>query len=322
MRIIHSFSSVLLTSFIAVSPLIAAENFPEKTVRLVVPQAPGGASDNLARIIAQGLGQTWRHPVVVENRAGAGGNIGMEYVATAGQDGHTLLMSYEGSHAINPALYKNLSFDVQRDFSPVATLATLPFVAVTRASSDMTNLSDIVNAAKVKRITYGSAGNGSVNHLLGEMFNSAADVSMAHVPYRGAAPAIQDLLGGQIDVVFTSLSSVKSHIDAGTLRPLGVTSAKRSEHAPTIPTIAEQGYPTFDVNPWFGLFTAKGVSSEKIALMNRDIRALLESPEIQQKFAAQGAVVYVTTPEQFDRQVDSALARWAKAVTLSGAKVE
>jgi tripartite-type tricarboxylate transporter receptor subunit TctC len=321
-RTIHVFSGLLLTLACAASPVMAAENFPEKTVRLVVPQAPGGASDTLARIIAQGLGQKWNQPVVVENRAGAGGNIGMEHVATSGNDGHTLLMSYEGSHAINPALYKNLSFNVQKDFAPVATLATLPFVLVTRASSGLKSVPEVVQAAKERRVTYGSAGNGSVNHLLGEMFNSAANVNMVHVPYRGAAPAMQDLLGGQIDLVFTSLPSVKSHIDAGTLVPLAVTSAQRSAHAPTIPTIAEQGYPSFDVNPWFGLFTTGGVSADKIALMNRDIRTLLESPETQQKFAAQGAVVYVTTPEQFNQQVDSALERWAEVVKLSGARVE
>jgi tripartite-type tricarboxylate transporter receptor subunit TctC len=322
MRLIPAMTSTMLAAACAIGPAMAAETFPEKPVRLVVPQAPGGASDTLARIMAQALGQKWNQPVVVENRAGAGGNIGMEYVATAGNDGHTLLMSYEGSHAINPAIYKNLSFNVQRDFAPVATLATLPFVAVTRASSGIKDLPGLVDAAKTRRVTYGSAGNGSVNHLLGEMFNSAAEVKMVHVPYRGAAPAIQDLLGGQIDVVFTSLPSVKGYIDAGTLVPLAVTSGKRSPHAPNIPTIAEQGYPSFDVSPWFGLFTASGVSADKVDRMNQDIRALLESPEIQQKFAAQGAVTYATTPEQFGKQVDGALERWAEVVKASGAQVE
>src|SRR5690606_32083221 len=184
------------------------------------------------------------------------------------------------------------------------------------------NLPDLVRVAQERRVTYGSAGNGSVNHLLGEMFNSAADVKMAHVPYRGAAPAIQDLLGGQIDVVFTSLPSVKGYIDAKTLVPLAVTSAKRSPSARDIPTIAEQGYPSFDVNPWFGLFVASGVSDDRVQLMNRDINALLNTPEIQKKFAAQGAVTYITTPEDFSQQVDGALTRWAEVVKASGAQVE
>ncbi|CAM3948140.1 Bug family tripartite tricarboxylate transporter substrate binding protein [Bordetella muralis] len=322
MRVILKMASSVVAAACMLGPAIAAETFPDKPVHLVVPQAPGGASDTLARIMAQALGQKWKQPVVVENRAGAGGNIGMEYVVNAGDDGYTLLMSYEGSHAINPALYKSLPFDVKKDFTPVATLATLPFVAVTSPKSGIKSLPDLVEAAKKGRVTYGSAGNGSVNHLLGEMFNSAADVKMAHVPYRGAAPAIQDLLGGQIDVVFTSLPSVKGYIDSKTLVPLAVTSAKRSANAPDIPTIAEQGYPSFDVNPWFGLFTASGVSADKIQFMNRDIGALLNTPEIQQKFAAQGAVVYITAPEDFGRQVDVALARWAEVVKASGARVE
>jgi len=322
MRTHFSAAGSILAAVCALGSASAAETFPDKTVRVVVPQAPGGASDSLARIIAHGLGQKWQQPVVVENRAGAGGNIGMEYVVNAGNDGYTLLMSYEGSHAINPALYKNLSFNVKSDFTPVATLATLPFVAVTNPKSGIKDLPDLVQAAKQRRVTYGSAGNGSVNHLLGEMFNSAADLKMVHVPYRGAAPAIQDLLGGQIDVVFTSLPSVKGYIDAKTLVPLAVTSAKRSDSAPDIPTIAEQGYPSFDVNPWFGLFVASGVSADKIQRMNRDIGALLNAPEVQQKFAGLGAVPYVTTPEDFGRQVDTALERWAAVVKRSGAQVE
>jgi tripartite-type tricarboxylate transporter receptor subunit TctC len=322
MRIFLCLVGALLSAVCGFSTALAANNFPDKPVHLVVPQAPGGASDTLARILAQYLGQKWKQSVVVENRAGAGGNIGMEYVAKSGTDGYTLLMSYEGSHAINPAIYRHLPFDVKTDFSPVATVATLPFVVVTSPKSGVKSLQDLVKAAKERRMTFGSAGNGSVNHLLGEMFNDAAGVKMVHVPYRGAAPAIQDLLGGQIDVVFTSFPSVKGYIDAGTLLPLAVTSAKRSASAPSIPTIAEQGYPSFDVNPWFGLFAAGGVGAEKIDLMNRDINALLATPEIREKFAAQGAVVYATTPQEFARQVDSALAKWAEVVKASGAQVE
>jgi tripartite-type tricarboxylate transporter receptor subunit TctC len=322
MRILPRTVVAFLAAACVLSSASAADTFPDKPVHLVVPQAPGGASDTLSRILAQALGQKWKQAVVVENRAGAGGNIGMEYVAKAGNDGYTLLMSYEGSHAINPWVYRNLPFDVEKDFAPVATVATLPFVVVTSPKSGIKSLPDLVKAAKEKRLTFGSAGNGSVNHLLGEMFNSAAGVKMVHVPYRGAAPAIQDLLGGQIDVVFTSFPSVKGYIDAGTLVPLAVTSAKRSASAPAIPTIAEQGYPSFDVNPWFGLFTASGVSADKIKLMNHDINALLATPEIQQKFAAQGAVTYATKPQAFEKQVETALKRWEEVVKASGARVE
>ena len=196
MRILPKTLGSILAAACLVTSAVAAEDFPTKPVRLVVPQAPGGASDTLARIIAQELGKKWQQPVVVENRAGAGGNIGMDFVAHAGNDGYTLLMSYEGSHAINPSLYKNLTFSVKDDFTPIATVATLPFVVVTGPNSGIKTLPELINASKQKRITYGSAGNGSVNHLLGEMLNNAAGVNMVHVPYRGAAPAIQDLLGG------------------------------------------------------------------------------------------------------------------------------
>ena len=300
----------------------AADAFPDKTVRLVVPQAPGGASDTLARILAQGLSDKWHQPVVVENRAGAGGNVGMDAVARSPADGYTLLMSYEGSHAINGAIYKDLQFDAQKDFAPVATVAVLPFVAVTHPQSGLRSLPELVEAAHKSRLNYGSAGNGSVNHLLGEMFNSAADIKLVHVPYRGAAPAIQDLLGGRVHVVFTSLPSVKGFIDAQTLRALAVTSATRTPAAPDVPTVAESGYPGFDVNPWFGIFVPAGVAPERIARINQDINTLLADPEVAKKFQAQGAVPFASTPEAFRQQLTASIAKWAAVVRESGARLE
>ena len=205
-----------------------AQDFPNRPVKILVPQTPGGASDALARIMAQKLSEKWGQPVVVENRAGAGGNVGMEVVATAPADGYTLLMGYVGTQAINGALYKKLPFDPEKDFAPVATLATLPSwwsPAPTRRSRPSRSWSPPRRRAS---LTYGSAGNGSVNHLLGEMFNAAAGVKLVHVPYRGAAPAMQDLMGGQIELVFTSLPSVAGSIKQGTLHPIAVTSAKRA----------------------------------------------------------------------------------------------
>src|SRR3954469_3685049 len=196
------------TSLLALSALAfaaQAQDFPNKAVKILVPQTPGGASDALARIVALKLADKWGQPVVVDNRAGAGGNVGMEMVAQSPADGYTLLMSYVGTHAINGALYKKLPFDPEKDFAPVATLATLPFVVVTRADAPYKSIPQLIAAAKQGNLNYGSAGNGSVNHLLGEMFNSAAGVKLTHVPYKGAAPAMQDLMGGQINVVFTSL---------------------------------------------------------------------------------------------------------------------
>jgi tripartite-type tricarboxylate transporter receptor subunit TctC len=296
--------------------------FPVKAVKIVVPQTPGGASDALARIVGQRLSEQWKQPVVIENRAGAGGNIGMEAVAKSSPDGYTLLMSYVGTHAINGSLYRNLPFDPERDFAAVATFATVPFVAATSGKSDLHSIAELASAARVRRVTFGSAGNGSVNHLLGEMFNAEAGVRMEHVPYRGAAPALTDLVGGQIDVVFTSLPSVGSFIAAGSVRPLAVTSAKRSGAYPDIPTVAESGIPGFDVNPWFGLFAPRGTPLEVVRKINADVAEALRNPDVADKVAKQGADIYLTTPEEFAAVVKADMTKWAKVVRDSGAKVD
>ena len=220
-------NTLLCILMLGAAAAASAQDFPSRTVKIVVPQTPGGASDALARIIGQKLSEKWGQPVVVENRAGAGGNVGTEGVATSAPDGYTLLMSYVGTQAINGALYKKLPFDPDKDFAPVATLATLPFVVVGKPDAPFRTVQDLVAAAKKDRLTYGSAGNGSVNHLLGEMFNAAAGVKLTHIPYRGAAPAMTDLMGGQIDVVFTSLPSVAGAIRSGKLQAIAVTSARR-----------------------------------------------------------------------------------------------
>lgn len=299
-----------------------AQTFPDKTVKILVPQTPGGASDTLARIMAQKLGEKWGQPVVVENKPGAGGNVGMEAVAQSPADGYTLLMSYVGTHAINGALYKKLPFDPERDFTPVATLATLPFVVVSRADAPFKTVPELVTAAKAGQLTYGSAGNGSVNHLLGEMFGSAAGVKLTHVPYRGAAPAMQDLMGGRIHVVFTSLPSVAGAIKQGTLRPLAVTSAKRAAAFGEIPTIAEAGFRDFDVNPWFGLFAPAKVPPQVVARINADVNEILRTKEVQERFMATGAEPYVTTPQEFARVLKADIDKWGQVVKASGASVD
>lgn len=299
-----------------------AQEFPNKPVKILVPQTPGGASDALARIVAQKLGEKWGQPVVVENRAGAGGNVGMEVVANSPADGYTLLMSYVGTHAINGALYKKLPFDPEKDFAPVATVATLPFVVVARADAPFKTIPDLIAAAKKGQLTYGSAGNGSVNHLLGEMFNAAAGVKLVHVPYRGAAPAMQDLMGGQIQLVFTSLPSVSGAIKQGTLHPIAVTSAKRAGSFANIPTVAEAGFKDFDVNPWFGLFAPAKVPQQVIRKINADVNEVLKSRDVVDKFAAQGAEPYLTDPQQFAGVLKADIAKWGQVVKASGASVD
>jgi len=300
----------------------AAQTFPTKPVKIIVPQTPGGASDALARIVGQKLSEKWGQPVVIENRPGAGGNIGMDAVAKSPADGYTLLMSYVGTHAINGALYKKLPFDPEKDFTAVATVATLPFVVVVNPKLPVKNVQELAAMSKETQVTYGSAGNGSVNHLLGEMFNSAAQAKLMHVPYKGAAPALQDLVGGQISAVFTSMPSVAQFIRNGTLHGLAVTSAKRSESFKDIPTIAESGYPGFDVNPWFGLFLPAGTPSATVKQINADINAVLKQKDTSERFAAQGAEVFETSPEQFAAILRADIVKWEKIVRDSGAKID
>lgn len=318
----HLLSSVLMACTVVVQTASADTAFPGKTVRIVVPQTPGGASDVLARIVGQKLSEKWGQPVVIENRSGAGGNVGMEFVAASPADGYVLLMSYVGTQAINGALYRKLSFDPVNDFAPVATLATVPFVMVVKADAPFKTVPQLIDAAQKSRIAYGSAGNGSVNHLLGEMFNAAAGVKLAHIPYRGAAPAIQDLMGGQIQVVFTSLPSVIGSLKGGTLYPIAVTSARRASAFEKIPTIAEAGFKDFDVNPWFGFMAPKRTPRDVIVRINKDVNAILVSPEVVASIAAQGAEPYITTPDEFSAVLQADAVKWGKVVRASGAQVD
>lgn len=313
----------LALSLLAGTALVArAQEFPNRPVKIVVPQTPGGASDALARIIGQKLGEKWQQPVVVENRAGAGGNVGMEYVAQAPADGYTLLMSYVGSHAINAALYKKLPFDPERDFAPVATLATLPFVLVARPDAPFKTVRELADLGRRSALTFGSAGNGSVNHLLGVMFNASTGTRLEHIPYRGAAPAMQDLMSGQISLVFTSLPSVAGSIRSGALRGVAVTSAQRSQAFPQIPTIAEAGFKDFDVSPWFGLFAPGKTPAAVIRRMNQDIQEALRSRDVIEKFQAQGADPYITQPAEFAAILKADLAKWSEVVKASGAQID
>ncbi|MDO9403361.1 MAG: tripartite tricarboxylate transporter substrate binding protein [Polaromonas sp.] len=308
------------TAFTSISS--HAQNFPNKPVRIIVPQTPGGASDALARIVGQKLSEKWGQPVVVENRPGAGGNIGMDAVAKAPGDGYTLLMSYVGSHAINVSIYKKLPFDPEADFTAVATLANVPFVAAANAALPVSNVKELAAYAAKNPVSFGSAGNGSVNHLLGEMFNATSQTRMQHVPYKGAAPALTDLISGQIQVVFTSLPSIAQHIRAGTVKGLGVTGSKRAQAFKDIPTIAESGYPSFVINPWFGLFAGKATPPAVVNKIHGDVKAILADKDTIEKFAVLGAEPYETTPQEFAGILHNDIKTWAAVVKTSGATAD
>lgn len=322
-----NFKSIALISLLtwsAASTLTTsqAQTFPNKPVRIVVPQTPGGASDALARIVGQKLSEKWGQAVVIENRAGAGGNIGMDVVAKAPADGYTLLMSYVGSHAINVSIYKKLPFDPEADFSAVATLANVPFMVTANASLPVSNMKELAAYAIKHPISFGSAGNGSVNHLLGEMFSSVSQTKMLHVPYKGAAPALTDLIAGQTQLVFTSLPSIAQHIRAGTVKGLAVTGSKRAQAFKDIPTIAESGYPGFVINPWFGLFAPKGTPSAVIKQINNDIKKILEDKDTLEKFTVLGAEPFETTPQEFTAMLHADILKWAAVVKTSGASAD
>lgn len=320
--LMRAFASFVLACGLAAPAVLMAQGFPTKAVRIIVPQPPGGASDALARIVGQKLAETWGQPVVIENRAGAGGNLGMEMVAQAAPDGYTLLMSYVGTQAINGALYKKLPFDPAKDFVPVATVATLPFVLVSKPNAPFKTVGQLIEVAKTRNVTTGSAGNGSVNHLLGEMFNAAAGIKLMHVPYRGAAPALQDLMGGQIDVVFTSLPSVASHIKSGALQAIAVTSSNRVPSFGSIPSIAEAGFKDFNVNPWFGFMAPKNTPRDLVVRINKVVNEVLRDKDVVANFAAQGAEPYRTQPDEFAAVLHADVQKWGNVVRASGASVD
>lgn len=299
-----------------------ADDYPSRTVRVIVPQAAGGATDIYARKISQALGERWRQPIVVENRVGAGGVLGTDAVAKAAPDGYTLLVTYAGSQAINPGLYAQLPFDSVKDFQPIATLAVTPFFLVASTTLPVKSLPELVALArdKSKPLNFGSAGNGSVNHLLGAMLNSEAKIDIQHVPYRGAPQALADVIGHQVDMAFASVPSSLSSIRDGQVQGVAVSSAKRLVVAPDIPSIAEAGFPDFDVNPWWGILGPKGMDPAIVARINADVAAAMKSKELQDFFAAQGADILITSPEQFTTLLKADIEKWSKVIKAAGLK--
>ena len=307
-----------------VSGAALAQAYPARPIRFVVPQTPGGASDALARVTGQKLGDRWAQQFVIDNRGGAGGNIGTDTVAKSAPDGYTWLLAYVGTHAINAALYKKLPFDPDRDFAPVATLATLPFVVIVNNNLPVKNVQELIALAKTKPggLSYGSAGSGSVNHLLGVMLNSLGGVNIVHVPYRGAAAALTDTMSGQVQMYYASMPSVVQHVRAGTVRAIAVTSATRSDALKDVPTIAESGFPGFDVNPWFGILVPAGTPAAVIGKINGDVNQMLAQKDVIDRFTNLGAVPFATTPAQFSRIAHDDIVKWAKVVRESGATVD
>ncbi len=301
-----------------------AANYPAKSVRFIVPQATGGASDVLARIVAQRLTEQWAQQVIVDNRVGAGGNIGTEMTARAAPDGYTWVLGFPGTHAINPALYKNLSWDPEKNFAPVANLAVVPYVIVANNSLPAKNMQELMTLAKAKpgELRYGSGGNGTVNHLIGPMIATAGGVKLTHVPYRGIAIASTSVISGEVQLAFSSVPTVIGHIRGGLLKPLAVTTVKRLDTLKDVPTMIESGFPGFELTPWFGILTTGGSPVPVVQKINADINKLLGQKDIAEKFAAQGADPAPWSTDQFAKVIRADIVKWTKVVKDSGATLD
>ena len=293
-----------------------------KPVRIVVPFPPGGSTDVLARRIAEKLAVSLGRIVVVENRPGAGGTVGADYVAKSAPDGDVLLMGVTGSNAIAQALYPKLPYHVLRDFAPVSMVVTSPLVITVNPAVRANTLAEFIALAKQRpgSISYGSAGNGTSMHLTGEMFKQATKTSMVHIPYRGSAGMLTDLMGGQIEATFGDLLVVMPQLEAGKLRPLAVTSARRHPMLPQVPTVAESGYPGFQALSWQGVFAPAGTPPELLARLSGEINQAVRSPDIQGYFAERGFLVEGTTPAVFRTFLEAEVDKWSAIVKTSGAK--
>ena len=316
-----------LSAALAVSALhaaAAAEAYPAKPVRFVVAFPPGGGTDIIARSIAQKLSERLAQQVVVDNRPGAGGNIGTDIVAKSAPDGHTLLMGSAGPLAINASLFGKMPFDPIRDLAPVTLAASTPNVLVVHPSLRAATIEELIALAKARpgEINFASSGHGTPAHLAGELFNSMARVKMVHVPYKGAAPALADLLGGQVQLMFSTMPPALPHVKDGRLRALAVTSAKRSPAMPELPTVDEIALPGFEANTWHGVVAPAGTPTAIIARLNREIVSILHLPEVVERLSAQGAEPVGSTPEEFAAYIRSETVKWAKVVRESGAKAE
>jgi len=301
-----------------------AQAYPNHPIRLVVPFPAGGTTDILARDAAPRLTEVLGQPVVVDNRPGAGGNIGADLVAKSQPDGYTLLMGTVGTHAINPSLYAKMPYDHVKDFVPIVLVAGVPNVLVVNPSLPVNSVADLIKLAKSKpgSINFASSGNGTSIHLSGELFKTMAGVEMTHVPYKGSAPALTDLISGQVQVMFDNLPSSLPQIKAGKLRAIAVTSLKRSPALPDVPTISESGLPGFEASSWFGLLAPAGTPAAVVARLNAEVNKWLQSAEGREQLLAQGAQAAGGTPEQFVAHIRAETDKWAKVVKASGAKVD
>jgi len=319
-------STMLLTALAACAALsidAIAQNYPTKTIRYIVPYPPGGAADILARAVGAKLTEAWGQSVVVENRAGAGTNLGSEIAAKSPPDGYVLFMPTI-ANAINPTLYGKLSYDPVKDFSYVTNIAKVPGIVVVHPSVPVKNAKELIALAKAHpdQLRHGSTGSGSPHHLAGELFKTMAGIKMIHVPYKGASPALVDVVAGHIEVYFGAMVSVIPHVKSGRLRPIGVTSLKRTAVVPDVPTLDEQGLKGFETGSWFGMAAPAATPREIITKLHGEVVRIIRLPEVTERIASEGADFIGNTPEEFTEFVKNEIVKWGKVVKMSGAKVD
>jgi tripartite-type tricarboxylate transporter receptor subunit TctC len=302
---------------------VPAQSYPTKPVRMIAASSPGSAVDIVARIVAQKLAEQIGQQVIVDNRAGAGGNLGAELAAKAAPDGYTLFMGTP-AHAINTGLYRKLNYDLVRDFAPVSQVTSGQYAIVVHPSLPVKTVKELIALARAKpgQLNYASAGSGNATHLAGELFNSVARVKLVHVPYKGSGPALTDLVGGQVQVMFGNLTAVLPQVKTGRIRALAVTGEKRSAAAPELPTVLEAGVPGYVVISWFGVLAPAATPRELIMRLNADLARAMSVPDIRERLGGEGAEPAVSTPEQFAAFIKAEIAQWTKVIKDAGIVAE
>jgi len=301
-----------------------AQNYPARQIRIVTPYAPGGTADILSRVVAQKLSETWGQQVVVDNRPGASGMLGADIAAKAAPDGYTILMAYVAEIAITQSLFRSMTYDPVKDLAPVTLAAVTPMIFVVHPSLPAKNVSELVALAKSRpgQLPYASAGNGSPAHLAFELLQRSARIEITHVPYKGAAPALTDLLGGHVVMFFSGMPPAMPHVKAGKLRAIAVSTAKRSPAAPAVPTVAESGVRDFDISTWFGVFAPAATPRDIIGRLNAEISRALTLPDVRARLAREGAETAPNSPEQFGKFIQSEIAKFARIIRESGARAD
>lgn len=307
------------------TPVLAQEDYPNRPIRMVVGFPPGGGTDVMARLIAPRLSEAWGQQVVIDNRTGATGTIGAGLVAKANPDGYTLLMGHASSNTIAPGLFSKLSYDAERDFAPITLAGSVPHIVVVHPSLDIKSVKELIAYAKARpgQLTFPSAGNGSTPHLAGEIFNIVAGVKLVHVPYKGSGQSVQDLVGGQVKTAFDTTPTVMPFVKSGKLRPLAVTSRKRLDTLPDVPTMPEAGVPGYEMSSWYGLFAPAGTPPALVRKIHAEVTRAQSNPVVRERMEQLGADdTRTSTPDEFTRLVKSEIARYAKVIKAAGIQID